>query len=101
MSVKSKTSKFVYKVCEVFCICRDVFFEEDVEKEPENFMAECSTFGEWYHCKCEATVKEVFVKPNTTWECSFCLKCFLSTHCFCSVNLKISIKFFTSLNVFF
>ena len=42
MSVKSKPSKIVYKLYEVFYICRDVFFEEDVEKEPENFMAECS-----------------------------------------------------------
>ena len=67
MSVKSKPSKFVYKVYEVFCISRDVFFDEEVEKEPENFMAEC------YHCKCEVTLKEAFVKPNTTWECSFCL----------------------------
>ena len=42
MSVKSKPFKIVYKVYEVFCIYRDVFFEEDVEKEPENLMAECS-----------------------------------------------------------
>ena len=42
MSVRSKHSKIVYKVYEVFCIFRDVFFEEDVENEPENFMAECS-----------------------------------------------------------
>ena len=73
MSVKSKPSKIIYKVYEVFCICRDVFSEEDVEKEPENFMAECSKCGEWYHRKCEVIPKEVFVKPNTTWECSFCL----------------------------
>ena len=38
MSVKGKPSKIVYKLYEVFYICRDVFFEEDVEKEPENFM---------------------------------------------------------------
>ena len=73
MPVKSKPSKIVYKVYEVFCICKDVFFEEDVEKEPENFMAECSNCGEWYHRKCEFIPKEVFVKPNATWECSFCL----------------------------
>ena len=42
MSVRSKHSKIVYKVYEVFCISRDVFFGEDVENEPENFMAECS-----------------------------------------------------------
>ena len=40
ISVKSKPSKIAYKVYEVFCICRDVFFEEDVEKEPGNFIAE-------------------------------------------------------------
>ena len=45
ISVKSKPSKIVYKAYEVFCICRDVFFEEDVEKEPENFMAECLKCG--------------------------------------------------------
>ena len=33
ISVKSKPFKIVCKVYEVFCICRDVFFEEDVEKE--------------------------------------------------------------------
>ena len=70
MSVKSKPSKIVYKV---FCIYRDVFFEEDVEKEPEKIMAECSKCGEWFHRKCEVIPKEVFVNPNATWECSFCL----------------------------
>ena len=64
MSMKSKPSKIVYKVYEVFCICKDVFFEENVEKEPENFMAECSKCGEWYRRKCEVIPKEVFVKPN-------------------------------------
>ena len=73
ISVKSKPSKIVHKVYEVFYIYRDVFFEKDVEKEPENFMAECSKCGEWYHPKCEVIPKEVFVKPNATWECSFCL----------------------------
>ena len=65
MSVKSKPSKIGYKIY--------VFSEEDVEKEPENFMAECSKCGEWYHRKFEVIPKEVFVKPNATWECSFCL----------------------------
>ena len=41
ISVKSKPCKIPYKVYEVFCICRDVFFEEHVEKEPGNFIAEC------------------------------------------------------------
>ena len=72
ISVKSKPSKIVYKVYEVFCICRDVFLEEDVEKEPQNFMAKCSKYGEWYHCKCNIIPKEVFLKPNATWEYSFC-----------------------------
>ena len=66
ISVKSKPSKIVYKVYEVFCICRDVFLEEDVEKEPQNFMAKCSKYGEWYHCKCNIIPKEVFLKPNAT-----------------------------------
>ena len=73
MSAKSTPSTIVYKVYEVFCICRDVFFEEDVEKELENIMAECSKCGEWYHRKCEVILKEVFVKSNATWESSFCL----------------------------
>ena len=73
MSVKSKPSKIVYEVYEVFFIWRDVFFKEDVEKEPENVMEECSQCGEWYHRKCEVRPEEVFVKPNATWECSFCL----------------------------
>ena len=66
MSVKGKPSKIVYKLYEVFYICRDVFFEEDVEKEPENFMTGCSKCGGWYHRKCEVISKEVFVKPNAT-----------------------------------
>ena len=53
MPVNSIPSKIVYKVYQVFCICRDVFFEEDLEKKPENFTAECSKCGEWYHRKCE------------------------------------------------
>ena len=73
MSVKSKPFKIVCKVYEVFCICTDVFFEEDREKEPENVMAECSKCGEWYHRKCEVIPKEVFVKPNAMLECSFSL----------------------------
>ena len=56
-----------------FAVCRDVFFEEYVEKEPGNFMAECSKCGKWCHRKCEVIPKGVFVKPNATWECSFCL----------------------------
>ena len=67
MPVKSKPSKIILKLYEVFCTCRVVFFEEDVEKESGNFMAECSTCGEWYHRKCEVTPKEVFVKPNPMW----------------------------------
>ena len=73
ISVKSKPSKIVYKVYQVFCVCKDVFFGEDVEKEPENFMAECSKRGESYHRKCQVMPNKVFVKPNATWECSFCL----------------------------
>ena len=73
MSVKSKPFKIVYKVYEVFCICTEVFFEEDIEKEPENVMAECLKCGEWYHRKCEVIPKEVFVKPNAMLEFSFSL----------------------------
>ena len=67
MSVRSKPSKIVHKVYEVFSICGDDFFEEDVDKEPENFMAESLKFGEWYHCKCKVIPKEVFVKANAIW----------------------------------
>ena len=45
MSLKSKPSKIVYKVYEVFCIYGDVFFEEEIEKEPENLMTECLKCG--------------------------------------------------------
>ena len=73
MSVKSKPFKIVCKVYKVFRICRDVFFKEDVKKEPENVMAEFSKCEEWYHRKFEVIPKEVFIKPNATRECSFCL----------------------------
>ena len=47
MSVKSKPSKIVYKVYEVWgiCICRHVFFEEDVEKELEYFIQNVQNVG--------------------------------------------------------
>ena len=52
-------------------LSQDVFFEEDVEKEPGNFMAECSKCGEWYHRNFKVITKEVFVNPNGIWECNF------------------------------
>ena len=45
MSLKSKSSKIVYEVYEVFCKYGDVFSVEEIEKEPENLMTECLKFG--------------------------------------------------------
>ena len=36
-------------------------------------MQRCEECEEWCHRKYEVINKEVFVKPNVTWECSFCL----------------------------
>ena len=81
MSLKSKPSKVVYKVYEVFCICRDVLFEEDVEKEPENFMIECSKCGEWYHRKCEVIPRKYSLNQMLRGNVAFALhKCLSSAH---------------------
>ena len=82
MSVKSKSSNIVYKICEVFFICRDVFFEEDIQKEPENFMAECSKCGEWYHRECGVIPKKKYslnqmLRGNVVFAFD---KCLLLTH---------------------
>ena len=70
------TSKGMIIYCNVSHHCKrlkGILQTFSVEKEPGNFMTECSKCREWYHRKCEVIPKEVFIKPNTTWECSFCL----------------------------
>ena len=59
-----------FETFEVFCICRDVFFESDT-KDNAYFMAECCNCGEWYHRKCTSIPDKVFT-CNKTWECNFC-----------------------------
>ena len=45
--MKNNSSKTVYKVYEIFCICRDVFFEEYVENKPGYCMAEINRDTVW------------------------------------------------------
>lgn len=68
---RERSSKEVYETFEVFCICRDVFFDKDT-KDDGNFMAECCNCGEWYHKKCTPIPIEVFKNNRRTWECNFC-----------------------------
>ena len=75
-------SKILYKVHEVFCICRDAFFEKDIEKEPGNFMGECSKCGERYHRKCEVITKKIYsLNQMLLGDVAFPFhKCLLLTH---------------------
>ena len=58
---------------EVFCICCDVFFENDT-KDNGNFMAECVECGEWYHRKCTEIPIDIFKDSNKVWTCFNCIK---------------------------
>ena len=59
----------------VFCVCRDVFFDQDVDENNGNFMAECSRCNEWFHRKCVTIPNNVFVdeKAHSKWVCGPCM----------------------------
>ena len=66
--------KTIFETHEVFCSCRDVFFEDDIKRNPKNFMAECCNCGEWFHQKCMNIPTNVFTLPDASWECNQCIR---------------------------
>ena len=65
--------KTLFETHEVFCSCRDVFFEHDIKRDPENFMTECCNCGEWFHQKYMNIPTNVFTLPDASWECNQCI----------------------------
>ena len=61
-----KTNERVYRsrsVClffNVYCICREAYFHDDVKSDDGYFMANCNSCGEWYHKKCMNIPVKIF-----------------------------------------
>ena len=61
-----KTNKRVYRCrsvslfFDVYCICREAYFHDDVKSDDGYFMANCNSCGEWYHKKCMNIPVKVF-----------------------------------------
>lgn len=74
--MKSRVSrcKKTMQLVEVYCLCRDVFFSNDVDKDRGNFMAMCSFCGDWFHKKCLNIPLKVFKDDREAkkWKCSSC-----------------------------
>ena len=66
--------KTLFETHESFCSCRDVFFEDDVKRDPKNVMAECCNCGKWLHQKCMNIPTNVFTLPDASWECNKCIR---------------------------
>ena len=47
----NKTKSFTYNL-DAYCTCRDVYFEEDIEKDESYFKAQCCSYDDWFHRKC-------------------------------------------------
>ena len=47
----NKRKRFTYNL-DAYCTCRDVYFEEDIEKDKSYFMAQCCSYDDWFHRKC-------------------------------------------------
>ena len=77
-----KTNKRVYRCrsvslfFDVYCICREAYFHDDVKSDDGYFMANCNSCGEWYHKKCMNIPVKVFrdEKYHMQWKCSACRK---------------------------
>ena len=56
-SLFPKTNKSVYRCrsvslsFDVYCICREAYFHDDVKSDDGYIMANCKSCGEWYHKK--------------------------------------------------
>ena len=66
--------KTIFETHEVFCSCRDVFFEDDVKRNPKSFIAECCNCGEWFHQKSMNIPTNVFTLLDASWECNQCIR---------------------------
>ena len=68
-----KTRSFTYNL-DVYCICRDVYFEEDIKKDEGYFMAQCSSCDDWFHKNCLLIPDEIFLDEQTH-ESRHCVGC--------------------------
>ena len=68
-----KTRSFTYNL-DVYCTCRDVYFEEDIEMDEGYFMAQCCSCDDWFHRKCLLTQHEIFLDEqiHESWHCVAC-----------------------------
>ena len=49
---------------DVFCVCRDAYFDADCDDDDGKFMAMCSMCKEWFHKKCLGISRKVFTDEN-------------------------------------
>lgn len=72
--------------CGIFAIVK-IFFDEDIAKDPGNFMAPCSICKEW-HKACLKILVHVFRDESFAkyWNCNSCIKKG-STFCVCVIIL--------------
>ena len=68
-----KTRSFKYNL-DVYCTCRDVYFEEDIKKDEGYFMAQCSSCDDWFHKNCLLIPDEIFLDEQTH-ESRHCVGC--------------------------
>ena len=61
---------------DVYCICRETYFHDDLKSDDGYFMANCKSCGEWYHKKCMNNPVKVFrdEKYHMQWKCCACRK---------------------------
>ncbi|XP_057297349.1 uncharacterized protein LOC130627119 [Hydractinia symbiolongicarpus] len=69
------------KTHSIYCICRDIFFDRDVEEDKNLFMAMCGECKEWFHRRCAKIPAKVFASDDEhkKWRCLAYLEFFLST----------------------
>ena len=70
-------SKPCYYDINIYCICRDVFFQSDIERHSKNHMARCSSCNDWFHKKCVNIPNKVFTseEEHKKWKCPSCVSC--------------------------
>ena len=68
-----KTRSFTYNL-DFYCTCRDVYFEDDIEKDEGYFMAQCCSCYDWFHRKRLLIPDEIFLdeQKHEPWYCVGC-----------------------------
>ena len=68
---RNRSENFCYNV---YCSCRDVFFDDDCDEDSGLFMAMCCVCQEWFHRRCEKINVKVFrsEQAHHRWKCSDC-----------------------------